>query len=196
MTEGHRTAPFVRAAFIASLTAGVALSGAAIAAADPVPVPTPTPIPSDPAAAAPGQPAAPPPPVPGGPPSVPEIANPTYGSGKNGGGVLGTLRDLWHQARDPYYGPQDGTPGASGSVAPPASAGAPPPLPPGYISYNAPGSETPATAPASGGTPSAGGPPLPPGYYPLTGPPPPGYQYNSPAPGQPAPATPTPAPTP
>ncbi|MEX3654372.1 hypothetical protein ABFW09_16915, partial [Mycolicibacterium fortuitum] len=65
------------------------------------------------------------------------------------------------------------------------------PLPPGYKSINAPGSETPVTAPAPGSGPA--GPPLPPGYYSLNGPPPPGYEYNSPG-RQPAapPAAPTP----
>ncbi len=191
---------------IAGLTVGAALVGTAVpAGADPaVPVPTPVPAdpvapapPADPAAAIPGQPdpaAAPPPP--GGPPSVPEIANPVYGSGQNGSGVFGTLKDLWHQARDPYYGPEE-TPGSvSGSLAPPSGAGPAPPLPPGYVSFNAPGSETAPASTGTGGTPAAGGPALPPGYYPLTGPPPPGYEFATP--GQPAAAPPptTTVPTP
>ncbi len=65
------------------------------------------------------------------------------------------------------------------------------PLPPGYVSINAPGSETPVTAPAPGSGPV--GPALPPGYYSLNGPPPPGYEYNSPGQRPPAPpAAPTP----
>lgn len=98
-----------------------------------------------------------------------------YGSGQSGSGPLGSLRDLWHQARDP--GGMQLAP--TGGVAPPPGAGAPPPLPPGYVSINAPGSETPVTEDPAG---NAGGPPLPPGYYPLDGPPPPGYEYNSPVP--------------
>src|SRR5262245_21798439 len=45
--------------------------------------------------------AAPPPPPPAGPPMVPEIQNPKYGSG-NSNGPLGFLRDAWNQAKDPY----------------------------------------------------------------------------------------------
>ncbi|TGD88349.1 hypothetical protein BayCH28_11425 [Mycolicibacterium sp. CH28] len=183
---------------IAGLAVGAALFGAASAVADPA-VPVPTPVPGDPAPAPPGGPAAVDPgqpdpaaaPLPpAGPPSVPEIANPVYGSGQNGSGVFGTLKDLWHQARDPYYGPEE-TPGAvSGSLAPPPGAGPAPALPPGYVSFNAPGSETAPASAGAGGTPAAGGPALPPGYYPLTGPPPPGYEFATP--GQPAAA---PAPT-
>ena len=84
-----------------------ALGAAASAAADPVPL-----VPGEPAP--PGQPvieAAPAgepvggdvvaaaPPV--GPPMVPEISNPKYGSGQSDG-PLGFLRDAWHQAKDPY----------------------------------------------------------------------------------------------
>ena len=76
-------------------------------------------------------------------PSVPEIQNPTYGSG-GGGGVFGTLKDLWHQAQNPYYAPGEGM-GSGGGAAPPPGAGPAPALPPGYISTNAPGSETPST---------------------------------------------------
>lgn len=187
MTDAHRaTLPVKRAKLaIAGLTVlGAALATAGQAAADPV-VPDPVPAP------APAEAAAPPPPAPAGPPQVPEIANPVYGSGQYGSGPVGTLRDLWHQARDP--GGFQGAGGApEGTVAPPPGAGVAPPLPPGYVSINAPGSETPATAPAPGSGGPAG-PALPPGYYSLNGPPPPGYEYNSP--GQQAPAPPA-APTP
>ncbi|WP_052960293.1 hypothetical protein [Mycobacterium sp. EPa45] len=199
MTEGHRGAPVARAILLAGFAIGAMVTGATPAAADPM-TPTPIPVPSDPAAVPPGQPvsvpvdpaAAPAPPPPGAPPSVPQIANPTYGS-QNGGGVLGSLKDLWHQARDPYYGPQDEA-YAGGSVAPPPGAGAPPPLPPGYKSYTAPGSEAPPSEFGPGKPPPPGTPALPPGYYSLNGPPPPGYEYNGS--GQPAPITATPAPTP
>jgi len=202
MTEGHRAAPVVRAILVAGFALGASLSGAAAAAADPM-TPTPIPIPSDPAAVPAGQPvsvpvdpaAAPAPPPPVGPPTVPEIANPKYGSNNSdyGSGPIGTLRDMWHQVRDPYYGPQD-DPAMAGSVAPPPGAGAPPPLPPGFKSYTAPGSEAPPSEYGPGKPPPPGTPALPPGYYSLAGPPPPGYEYN--APGQPAPITATPAPTP
>ncbi|GAB5899090.1 hypothetical protein [Mycolicibacterium mageritense] len=182
MTEGHRTAPSVRSAKYAiagfAVVGGLLSAAAGTAHADPVP--NPPPAPTDPAAAPPGQPvvlpadaqAAPaPPPI--GAPTVPEIANPVYGSGKYGSGPLGTLRDLWHQAQNPYelQGPTDGA-----LAAPPPGAGPPPPLPPGYVSMNAPGSETPVTAPEPGSAPA--GPALPPGYYPLNGPPPPGYEFQ------------------
>jgi len=199
MTQGHITASSARAVklSIAGLTVlGAALAGAAPAAAEPA-APSPTPIPSDPAVAGPGQlvvssgdPAAPP-----APPSVPEIANPVYGSGENGSGVLGTLKDLWHQARDPYYAPEEASGASPNTLAPPPpGAGAAPPLPPGYVSLNAPGSETASTSTGADGGAATGGPALPPGYYPLTGPPPPGYEFTTP--GQPdpaaAPTTPTP----
>ena len=162
---------------IASATLGLgALGLAGQAFADPVAPPC---NPPTPACAAPGQPviepaggepiAAPPPP-PAGPPPVPEMENPHYGNGKNNG-PLGSLRDAWHQAKDPFnYAdtPEGEMPGS----APPPGAGPPPPLPPGYVSINAPGSET--IPPPSAGPP-AGVPALPPGYYPLNGPPPPGY---------------------
>ncbi len=204
MTEGHRAATVVRAILTASFAVGAAFTGAATAAADPM-TPTPIPVPADPSAVPAGQsvsvpvdPAAAPapaPPPPGAPPSVPEIANPKYGSSNSnyGSGPLGTLRDMWHQVRDPYYGPQD-DPEAIGSVAPPPGAGAPPPLPPGYKSYTAPGSEAPPSEFGPGKPPPPGTPALPPGYYSLNGPPPPGYEYNTS--GQPAPITATPAPTP
>jgi len=105
MTERQQTKA-VRLTIAGAMVAGGALAMAAQAAADPVPYPTP--VPADPGAPpAPGQPvlsedtpmAAPAPP-PAGPPTVPEIANPVYGSGKYGSGPLSTLRDLWHQAMD------------------------------------------------------------------------------------------------
>ena len=179
MTETRRAFSRVGTATFAGLTsAGVLLAAATPAWADPDPAL----IPSDPAAAA-------PPPAPG-PPMVPEIANPVYGSGQYGGGALGTLRDLWHQARDPYAmvtpaGPDPEAPG------PPPGAGPAPQLPPGFVSLTAPGSEAPSiAAPGSGGPtagPATGGPALPPGYYPLTGPPPPGYEYKSMDEPEPAP---------
>jgi hypothetical protein len=204
MTDGHHTAAFVRALLVAGVTVGTALAGAVTASADPM-TPTPVPIPGDPATAPPGQPvsvpvdpaavAAPAPPPPGGPPTVPQLADQTYGSHNSGGGsgVLGSLRDLWHQARDPQYGPDDNA-YADGSVAPPPGAGPPPPLPPGFKSYTAPGSEAPPSDSGPGKPPPAGTPALPPGYYPISGPPPPGYQYNGSDPA--AATTPAPAPTP
>jgi len=201
MIHGYRarpTAGAVRCAIAAFVVVGGALAGAASSAADPM-TPNPPQIPSDPAAVPPGQlvvtsgdPAAPPAPPPTGPPSVPEIPNPNYGSGS---GPLATLKDLWHQAQNPYATP-DGSGSPGGALAPPPGAGPAPPLPPGYVSTNAPGSETQATSTGPGGGPAAGGPPLPPGYYSVNGPPPPGYEYAPvTAPGTPpttAPATPTP----
>lgn len=168
--------------------AGFAVAGlvaAAPAVADPEPAPP------GPGIAAPGQavvepaqgPVPPPAPPPMGAPPVPEMVNPAYGSGQSGSGPLGSLRDLWHQARDP--GGMQLAP--TGVVAPPPGAGAPPPLPPGYVSINAPGSETPVTEDPGA---NAGGPPLPPGYHSLDGPPPPGYEYNSSAPAPAAPPAP------
>jgi hypothetical protein len=191
MTERQRSMPLGNAARITAagvIIAGGALAMAGQAGAEPA-VPYPTPVPSDPAAVIPppGQPvassdglvAAPPPP-PIGPPTVPEIANPVYGQGQTQG-PFGYLRDVWHQAQDPYglFGSASPDEMPMGT-APPPGAGPPPPLPPGYKSLNAPGSET-ASLPQG---PEQGGPPLPPGYYPLNGPPPPGY--DSPAPPDPA----------
>ncbi len=171
-------------AALAGLAAATAALGAGPAAAEPVtptlPVPPPPPnaeamTPGQPAvvpAAVPADPAAPPPAPPPGPPGVPEIPNPQYGSGKYGGGILGTLRDLWDTARNPtfaqeqLYGPEGARP------VPPPGAGPAPELPPGYVSINAPGSEAPIADPDG---PDAGRPELPPGYYRLDGPPPPGY---------------------
>lgn len=173
--------------------AGVSLAGAAVSAADPA-EPPPVPLPADVSAMTPHQPALPPAaappapdapapdapaadaPAPNAPPpppphqEVPEIANPNYGSG---GGIFGTISDLWQQIQNPYYGADD-VPG--GGVAPPPGAGPAPQLPPGYVSINAPGSEAPARAP----DPSAPRPALPPGYYSLDGPPPPGYEFGAP----------------
>lgn len=87
---------------------------------------------------------------------IPEIQNPVYGSGKYGGGILGTLKDLWDQARNPAFVPDQ------------IMGGAPVP--------GAPASGGPTGS--SGG--SAPGPALPPGYYPIDGPPPPDYQYTTP----------------
>ncbi|MDV3126446.1 hypothetical protein M1247_16105 [Mycobacterium sp. 21AC1] len=203
MTEQHGVTLSVSTAkfALAGLAiAGTVLAAAVPAAADPA-VPGPAPAVPDPVAAAPGQPVLPPdaagpppPPPPGAPPSVPEIANPVYGSGQFGSGPLGSLRDIWHQAQNPYdlQGPT-GQP-----TAPPPGAGVSPPLPPGYVSMNAPGSETPSKITDPGGAPAAGAPALPPGYYPLQGPPPPGYEFNSPngAPAPPAPPAPPAGPTP
>ncbi|KMO67793.1 hypothetical protein MCHLDSM_07046 [Mycolicibacterium chlorophenolicum] len=110
---------------------------------------------------------------------VPEIPNAQYGSGD---GPLGFLRDAWHQAQDPYNfmgtATMQNLPPAG---APPPGAGPPPPLPPGFTSLNAPGSET-AAAPTEGG---GGAPALPPGYYPVNGPMPPGYEWGVPPPPPP-----------
>jgi hypothetical protein len=166
----------------AALAFGV-LAGAPVAGAQPL-VPSPAPGP-DGAPPAPGQPVAvpvdpavaAPPPAPVGPPTVPEIPNAHYGSGD---GPLGFLRDAWHQAKDPYnfLGTAD-MPNMPVAGSPPPGAGPPPPLPPGYKSLNAPGSET-APAPAA-----SGGPALPPGYYPVSGPMPPGYEWGVPPPPPP-----------
>ncbi|CAJ1582815.1 hypothetical protein [[Mycobacterium] wendilense] len=176
MTNRH---PLALAA-VAGLTAvGITLGVAGPAAADPVPPPPP----GDPATPPPGDPLAAPP-LPPGPPPVPEMANPGYGSnGQFGSGPLGTLRDLWHQARNPYYLMDDPAQLPGGGAPPPPGAGPAPALPPGFVSMNAPGSETESTAAA----PNTGGPPLPEGYYPIDGPPPPGYEYVQPGPPQPAP---------
>ena len=134
---------------------------------------------------------APPPPAPNFQPSVPEIANPQYGSGKYGSGVFGTLRDLWDQAQNPYFA-QEEIMGFGGGATPPPGAGPAPALPPGYVSTNAPGSETPSTSTGAGGGSGAGRPALPPGYYPIDGPPPPGYYAPPPAPITPIPLPPSP----
>jgi hypothetical protein len=172
-----------RAAVAGAIIGFSALATTVQASADPVPPP------GDPAA--PGQVlidapaadalAAPAP----GPPPVPEIANPKYGSGHSNG-PLGFLRDAWHQAQDPYNFAETPDGQMPGGAPPPAGAGPAPQLPPGFKSLNAPGSEAPAAGPASDGGPAsagsyAGGPPPPPGYYPLNGPPPPAEYFNPPA---------------
>lgn len=172
-----------RATAVTAMVAGVALAWAAPAPADPGDPVLPTPIIPAPAPAP--DPAAAPAPVNPFQPYVPPIQNPQYGSGKNGGGVLGTLKDLWDQVKNPSLDVDSGRP------TPPPGAGPAPALPPGYISTNAPGSETASTVPAGG--PATGRPALPPGYYSLNGPPPPGYQYGTPgAPVTTVPAAPPP----
>jgi hypothetical protein len=163
-----------------------ALGMAGNATADPVPgepVPPGQPVIEEPGAEAVAAPA--PPPV--GPPLVPEIANPKYGSGQSDG-PLGFLRDAWHQAKDPYNFAETPEGQMPVGAPPPPGAGPAPQLPPGFKSLNAPGSEAPPTA-----GPTGGGPPLPEGYYPLTGPPPPGYFDAPPAPDTPPGMAPIPA---
>ena len=206
MTDQHRPVALT----LAGLTVlGAALLGVGPAAADPTepvttPTPTPaaapsaTPEPADTAAITPNQPAvpaadpaAPPPPRDPFAPYVPEIQNQTYGSGNSGGGVFGTLKDLWHQVQNPTFAENEII-GTGGAAASPGSSPAPA-LPPGYVSTNFPGSETPLTSTGAAAGSAAVGPALPPGYYPLTGPPPPGYQYAAPSGSTPAaPTTPTP----
>ncbi|MEX0581729.1 MAG: hypothetical protein WD228_11610 [Mycobacterium sp.] len=164
---------------------------------DPAPVdPAPVdPAPVDPAfvvpavaASVPGGQAAPPPRDPFVP-YVPEIKDQSYGAGASGGGVFGTLKDLWQQVQNPTLAPDETA--RPGGAQRPVSASVPP-LPPGYVSINLPGSESP-DAPADSGTPVSG-PALPPGYYSLDGPPPPGYEYLTPAGSSPTTTTPqTPA---
>jgi hypothetical protein len=167
----------IAAAAIAGTVLGIGgLCVAAPAGADPAPVPQPgAPIPAgQPVADAPGGDAlAAPAPPPVGPPPVPEIANPVYGSGHSNG-PLGFLRDAWHQARDPYNFAETPEGEAPPEQAPPG-AGPAPQLPPGYVSLTDPASNGPAVT-----TDRSGGPALPPGYYPLNGPPPPGY-FDAPA---------------
>jgi hypothetical protein len=181
MTPSQRnratTTRYVTGIGAAAAIAFGALLQAGVAGAEPV---LPTPTPGEPVP--PGQPVmiqdveggdAPPAPPPVGAPVVPELApgDAKYGSGN---GPLGSLRDAWHQAKDPFNfadNPEGTFPGS----APPPGAGPAPALPPGYVSVNAPGSETiaPPKDPATG-------PALPPGYYSLAGPPPPGY-FDAPA---------------
>ena len=171
-----------RTASVLVVIAFGALAAAGPAAADPI---VPSPAPGQPVVVeSPDGPVSPGSPPPNGAPPVPEIANPVYGQGK---GPLGALKDLWHQVRDGPMAAPNGN-----SVAPPPGAGPAPPLPPGYVSINAPGSETPV--PPTG--PNTGGPRLPPGFYPLNGPPPPGYDSpTAPDPAAP-PAVETVPPTP
>ena len=101
-------------------------------------------------------------------PSVPEVPKPANNSG---GGILGSIIDIWHQAQNPFLAP--GAPmGPGGALAPPPGAGPAPALPPGYVSTNAPGSETPVSSNGPAGA-AVGRPALPPGYYPIDGPAPP-----------------------
>ena len=182
MIEHHRT----RASALAGLAVvTVALTGAGPAGADP---PDPTPVPEFPVVVPAGD--TPPPARDPFAPYVPEIQNPTYGSGNSGGGVFGTLKDLWQQVQNPMFAPNEIMGAGGAAPAPPPGSAAPPPLPPGYVSINLPGSETPVTATGPGSAPVTG-PALPEGYYPLTGPPPPGYSYSA-TPGSAAPGSPTP----
>ena len=181
MIEHHRT----RASALAGLAVvTVALTGAGPAGADP---PDPTPVPEFPVVVPAGD--TPPPARDPFAPYVPEIQNPTYGSGNSGGGVFGTLKDLWQQVQNPMFAPNEIMGAGGAAPAPPPGSAAPPPLPPGYVSVNLPGSETPVTATGPGSAPVTG-PALPEGYYPLTGPPPPGYSYSA-TPGSAAPGSPT-----
>ncbi len=134
MIERHRavTVTLASAAIIGAALAGAALSAADPADPAPAPVTTvpvaPPAAPADPQGMTPNQPpvpAADPAVAPAAPvlqPSVPEIQNPTYGSG-GGGGVFGTLKDLWHQAQNPYYAPDEVM--GSGGGAPPAARSRP-----------------------------------------------------------------------
>ncbi len=188
MTHRRFAAPaLIGAAVLAAVTWATPAAGDPAVPDVPIPV---TPVPAPPNPMTPNQqavPAADPgaAPAPANPfqPYVPPVQNPHYGSGKYGGGVLGTLQDLWDQVKNPSTDVFD-----SGRPTPPPGAGPAPALPPGYVSINAPGSETASTVPAGG--PAAGRPALPPGYYSISGPPPPGYEYATPG----APVT-TPMPT-
>jgi hypothetical protein len=162
-----------------------ALASAAQVNAEPVaPLPV---VPGEPAPAgqmvqdvAGGDSMAAPAPPPAGAPFVPEIQNPGYGKGGSSSGPLGSILDIYREAKDPYGANMPG--GVPEYTPPPPGAGPPPPLPPGYQSFTAPGSSTPASAPPAGGDRYAGGPPLPEGYYPINaGPPPPEYYDGAPA---------------
>ena len=165
------------------LACGAGIAAAGPAGADPVdpfvvPAP-PAPVVTYPvapvaggAAMTPRQQTVPPPgPSAGAPPvlsegGIPEIPNPQYGSGNGGGGIFGTLKDLWTQVKNPAFLPEE----IMGGAVPPPGAGAP--MAPGAGAPMAPGAGAPMAP--SAGTPA---PNLPPGYYPLDGPPPPGYEY-------------------
>ena len=198
MTHHRRTGAL---ALAGATIIGAALAWAAPAPADPAdPMPpvTTSPAPPPPGPMTPNQQAVPagdPAPAPTDPaamqPRVPPVQNQTYGSGKYGGGVFGTIKDLWNQARNPSM-TADGLMAPEGQPAPPPGAGPAPALPPGYVSTNAPGSETASATSAAG--PSTGRPALPPGYYSVNGPPPPGYQYG--APGAPVTTVPVAPPSP
>jgi len=209
MPDQHRQVTLALAGLTIVGAALVGVGPAAADSADPVPTPAPTypvdpaPLPADAAAMTPDQPAVPAA-DPAAPPArnpftpyVPEIQNQTYGSGNSGGGVLGTLKDLWHQVQNPTFAPNEIMGSGGPAVAPPPGSAPAPALPPGYTSTNFPGSETPMTPAGAGGGSATTGPALPPGYYPLTGPPPPGYQFASPSAATPAaPVTPLPVPNP
>ncbi|MGU3502536.1 hypothetical protein [Mycobacterium sp. C31M] len=202
MTERGRVG--VRLAIAGAMVAGGALAGSGVAAAEPapgVPIPAPgqpippgQPVAIDPASL---QSAPVAPPLPGGPPPVPEMVNPEYGQGANGGG-LGYIRDLWRAARspDPVSAFAEAQSGGM-PVGPPPGAGPAPKLPPGYTSLTAPESSTPALNPAQ----IVGGPALPPGFVSLSDPAPPpevlpvGAPGAAPA-GVPHPAAPPPPPAP
>lgn len=174
-------------ALAAATVISAALAWVGPASADPADPPVPvttSPVPPPPGPMTPNQQAVPPgDPAPAPPdpaalqPRVPPVQNQTYGSGKYGGGIMGTLKDLWDQARNPMM-TADGLMAPEGQPTPPSGAGPAPALPPGYVSTNAPGSETASTVPAGG--PATGRPALPPGYYSVDGPPPPGYQFATP----------------
>jgi hypothetical protein len=196
MTRRRR---IVTAAIAGTVIGFGALGAAASAAADPVP-PL---VPGEPAP--PGQPVIEPAPSgqpvggdvvaaapPVGPPMVPEISNPKYGSGQSDG-PLGFLRDAWHQAKDPYNFAETPEGQMPGGAPPPPGAGPAPQLPPGFKSLNAPGSEAPPSAPQGVPGTAGGGPPLPEGYYPISGPPPPGYFDGPPPPNAPPGMAPIPA---
>lgn len=106
------------------------------------------------------------------PGGIPEIQNPVYGSGNSGGGIFGTLKDLWNEVKNPAFVPDEIMGANSGLPATPGAAA----VPPGGV---------PAAGPADSGT--APRPALPPGYYPLDGPPPPGYEFVTPGPALPTP---------
>ena len=198
--SAHTSSPahVARIALAAAVIGLSALATAVQASADPVAPPLPPPVllaeapaPGQPVMEVPGsEPVAAPAPPPVGPPPVPEIRNPQYGSG-NSSGPLGFLRDAWNQAKDPYGFNETPLGQMPGGAPPPPGAGPAPQLPPGFTSLTAPESNGPPVAPTEGG------PPLPEGYYPLDGPPPPGYFDAPPGPATPpgmAPIPPAPMP--
>src|SRR5437764_15294683 len=158
MTERRRAvrpANAVRMALAGVIIAGGGLMLAGQAGAEPaVPYPSPEPgappIPGQPVVDLSAPPIDAPPPPPAGPPSVPEIQNPVYGSGQTPG-QLGYLRDIWHTFHS--GNPLDAlTAAPEVAPGPPPGAGPPPQLPPGYVSLNAPESNgPPPVGPAPGG---------------------------------------------
>ncbi|CDQ44489.1 hypothetical protein [Mycolicibacterium neoaurum] len=183
---------------VASALAGMALTTAGLAGAEPAPVPPGQPLPpGQPVVLGPGEmPVAAPAPPPVGAPPVPEISNPVYGQGQTPG-AGGYIRDLWRAFQT--GNPMDALvadPSAAPGGAPPG-AGPAPKLPPGYTSLTDPASSTPALERAPG----VGGPPLPPGFVSLSDPAPPADVLPIGAPGAapadvPHPAAPTPPPAP